>query len=138
MDGDPQHAGFQFRASNDVAEKTKKLTYYLHPDGSKGEMGKERNWPLDKGMVDLPWYVMSFVLGDKRTPLDYLNHPHNPKESRFSERDYGRFGGYFQADITKDHPLVVNYRLWLQDGEMTKEQAEGLQAFASPPMITVK
>src|SRR5262249_41909440 len=33
LGGDPQHAGFQFRASNDVAEKTAKQTYYLRPDG---------------------------------------------------------------------------------------------------------
>jgi hypothetical protein len=134
VDGDPQHAGFQFRASNDVAEKTKKLTYYLHPDGSKGEMGKERNWPQDKKMVDLPWYVMSFVLDDQRYSVCYLNHPTNPKETRFSERDYGRFGGYFQRDITEEQPLVVTYRLWLQTGEMTKNQADNLYwAFALPP-----
>jgi len=48
-----------------VAEKTKKQTYYLHPDG-KGELGKERNWPQDKTMVDLPWYVVSFVLDNNR------------------------------------------------------------------------
>jgi hypothetical protein len=139
VDGDPQHAGFQFRAANDVAEKTKKLTYYLHPDGSKGEMGKERNWPQDKTMVDLPWYAVSFVLDDQRYTTVYLNHPGNPKETRFSERDYGRFGGYFQQDITEEQPLVVNYRLWLQPGEMTQEQAQALRAdFASPPKTTVK
>ena len=31
VDGDPQHAGFQFRASGEVAEKTKNQTYYLGP-----------------------------------------------------------------------------------------------------------
>jgi hypothetical protein len=139
VDGDPQHAGFQFRAANDVAEKTKKLTYYLHPDGSKGDMGKERNWPQDKTMVDLPWYAMSFVLDEQRYTTVYLNHPRNPKESRFSERDYGRFGGYFAQDVTEQQPLVVNYRLWLQPGEMTQQQAEGLRtAFATPPKMLVK
>ena len=123
VDGDPQHAGFQFRAANDVAEKTKKLTYYLHPDGAKGEMGKERNWPQDKTLVDLPWYAMSFVLDNQRYSVVYLNHPQNPKETRFSERDYARFGGYFERVITEETPLVVNYRLLLQPGEVTKEQA---------------
>jgi hypothetical protein len=138
VDGDPQHAGFQFRASNDVAEKTSKLTYYLHPDG-KGEMGKERNWPQDKAMVDLPWYVLSFVLDGQRYSVCYVNHPSNPKETRFSERTYGRFGGYFAADITEAQPLVVHYRLWLQNGEMTPEQAAALRAaFAPPPKTGVK
>ena len=122
-----------------MAEKTKKLTYYLHPDGSKGEMGKERNWPQDKSMVDLPWYAMSFVLNNQRYTVVYLNHPNNPKDSRFSERDYGRFGGYFACDITEEHPLVVNYRLWLQPGEMTQDQAQMLRtAFAAPPKTMVK
>ncbi len=139
VDGDPQHAGFQFRAHNDVAAITKKQTYYLHPDGSKGEMGKERNWPGDKSMVDLPWYAMSFVLGKERYSVCYLNHPSNPKETRFSERDYGRFGGYFEREITEDRPLVVNYRLWLQNGEITPEQARALaSAFAAPPNGRVK
>jgi hypothetical protein len=156
VDGDPQHAGFQFRAANDVAvdveeykEKAKKAkkekkefepapTYYLHPNG-KGGLGTERNWPADKSMVDLPWYAMSFVLTKQRYTTCYLNHPSNPKETRFSERDYGRFGGYFQRDITAEQPLVVSYRLWLQTGEMTQEQASALRtAFASPPNCVVK
>jgi hypothetical protein len=139
VDGDPQHAGFQFRAHNDVAAKTKGQTYYLHPDGTKGELGKERNWPGDKTMVDLPWYAMSFVLDGQRYTACYLNHPDNPKETRFSERDYGRFGGYFARDITPEEPLVVHYRLWLQTDGMAEEQGAGLhRAFASPPKTTVK
>lgn len=140
VDGDPQHAGFQFRAANDVAEKTAKQTYYLRPDG-KGELGATRNWdPKTKqGPVDLPWDVMCFVLDEKRYSVVYMNHPSNPKETRFSERDYGRFGGYFQHDITEEQPLVVNYRLWLQEGEMTQDQAQALwTVFASPPKTTVK
>jgi hypothetical protein len=138
LDGDPQHAGFQFRAANDVAEKTAKQTYYLRPDG-KGEPGKTRNWPQDKTMVDLPWYAMSFVLDGQRYTVCYLNHPKNPKESRFSERDYGRFGGYFEYDLTPETPLELNYRLWLHKGEMTLEQAQALyDAFATPPRFSVK
>jgi hypothetical protein len=138
LDGDPQHAGFQFRASNDVADKTAKQTYYFHPDG-QGAPGATRNWPQDKGMIDLPWYAMSFVLDNQRYTCCYLNHPHNPKESRFSERDYGRFGGYFMQDVTEKQPLVVNYRLWLQNGEMSPEQAAALHAaFAKPPRTNVK
>jgi len=128
LDGDPQHAGFQFRAANDVATTTKKQTFYLHPDGTKGEPGKERNWPADKGMVDLPWYAVNFELDAKRYSVTYLNHPSNPTPTRFSERDYARFGGYFEAEVTEKTPLVVQYRLWLQNGEITAEQASALRA----------
>src|SRR5260370_17366727 len=92
LDGDPQHAGFQFRAANEVAGKeSAKQTYYLRPDG-KGAFGATRNWePKTKeGPVNLPWDAMSFVLGGKRYTVAYLNSPQNPKESRFIERDYRR------------------------------------------------
>jgi hypothetical protein len=82
---------------------------------------------------------MSFVLDGQRYTACYLNHPDNPKETRFSERDYGRFGGYFARDITPEEPLVVHYRLWLQTDGMAEEQGAGLhRAFASPPKTTVK
>jgi hypothetical protein len=140
LDGDPQHAGFQFRAANEVAEKSAKQTYYLRPDG-KGEPGATRNWdPKTKqGPVNLPWDAMSFVVGGQRYTAAYLNSPNNPRESRFSERDYGRFGCYFEDDLTGEHPLVVNYRVWLEDGEMTGEQVQGLyDALAQPPRVSVK
>jgi hypothetical protein len=141
IDGDPQHAGFQFRAANEVADKKQAAqTYYLRPDG-KGKLGDTRNWDpkTKKGPVDLPWDVLSFVLDNQRYSVCYMNHPQNPKESRFSERDYGRFGCYFEHDLTEKTPLVVHYRLWLQNGEMTQAQAEALAAaFAAPPRTMVK
>jgi hypothetical protein len=140
LDGDPQHAGFQFRAANEVASKeSAKQTYYLRPDG-KGDFGATRNWePKKGGPTDLPWDAMSFVVGGQRYTACYLNSPHNPRESRFSERDYGRFGCYFEYELTDDHLLLVNYRLWLQDGEMSVAQAQALyEAFADSPRAMVK
>ena len=140
LDGDPQHAGFQFRAANDVAAKTAKQTYFLRPDG-KGKPGETRNWDpkTKKGPVNLPWDAMSFVLDGKRYTAAYLNNPRNPGESRWSERDYGRFGCYFPYELTADRPLVATYRVWLQDGEMTGPQVEALHtSFASPPTVSVK
>jgi hypothetical protein len=138
LDGDPQHAGFHFRADNEVSAKTKGQTYYLRPDG-KGSPGQTRNWPQNKDHVNLPWDVMSFVLGEQRYSVAYLDRPTNPKEARFSERDYGRFGSYFAYELTKANPLVVAYRVWLQEGEMTGPQAAHLDAcFVRPVRVTVK
>ena len=79
------------------------------------------------------------MLDGKRYTAAYLNKPTNPRPSRFSERDYGRFGCYFEAEVTKDRPLVVDYRVWLQDGEMTGPQVQALStAFVMPPQVTVK
>ena len=146
LQGDPQHAGFQFRAHNDVHEqKNDKLTYYLRPDG-KGPFCEKpdtatRNWDpkTKKGPINLPWDAGSFVIDGKRYTVAYLNHPNNPGESRWSERDYARFGCYFEYDLTADRPLVVNYRVWLQDGEMIGDQVEALsRAFVQPPKVTLK
>lgn len=127
LDGDPQHAGFQFRASQEVPDKTAKLTYYIRPDG-KGKPGETRNWPDVKTHANLPWHALSFVLGDQRYTCCYLDRPENPKESRFSERDYGRFGSYFVATVEPEKPLGVNYRIWLQEGEMTVDQVAAKDA----------
>jgi hypothetical protein len=132
LDGDPQHAGFQFRATQEVPDKTAKETYYLRPDG-KGEPGKFRNWDHAKPDAtenakteNMPWNALSMVVDGRRYTVVYLDHPDNPKPARYSERDYGRFGSYFVADVTKDQPLEVKYRLWVQPGEMTVEQCEAL------------
>lgn len=128
LDGDPQHAGFHFRA-NAAVEKNSKQTYFIRPDG-KGTPGQEKNWAKGKGPVNLPWNAMSFVLEGKRYTVVYLDHPSNPKEARQSERAYGRIGTYFEYDLTPEKPLRVRYRLWFQEGEPTVEECESLsQAF---------
>ena len=138
LDGDPQHAGFHFRAAQEVAAGDQKRTYYLRPDG-KGGPGETRNWPGDAEHVNLPWNAMSFVVADQRYTALYIDRPDNPKEARFSERSYGRFGSYFEYEITEENPLKVNYRLWIQEGEMTVEEAQRLcDDFVHPPTVTVE
>lgn len=135
--GDPQHAGFQFRATQDVPDKTAKQTYYVRPDG-KGEPGKFRNYPGNKEHVNLAFNAMSIVVDDQRYTIAYLDQPTNPKEARFSERDYGRFGSYFETEVTEEQPLRVNYRIWVQEGEMTPEQVARLSNdFVHPVKVQV-
>ena len=138
LDGDPQHAGFHFRANSSM-EKNTKETVFIRPDG-KGKPGEEKNWdPKTKmGPVNLPWDAMSFVFDGKRYTVVYLDNPDNPKESRTSERCYGRIGSYFVYDLTKEKPLKVKYRLWFQEGEPTVEQCEALsKAFVANPTVKV-
>ncbi|MCX7664765.1 MAG: PmoA family protein [Gemmataceae bacterium] len=128
LDGDPQHAGFHFRSHVLVEEKTENETYFLRPHG-KGEKGKEENWANAKSpasTINRPWTAMSFVIADKRYTTVYIDHASNPKEARQSERKYGRVGTYFEYDLTKDKPLKVQYRLWVQEGEVTSEQCDDL------------
>ncbi len=143
LDGDPQHSGFHFRANNEVADQfnaKKPETYFLRPDG-KGKIGEERNWDpkTKKGPVNLPWDAMSFTVAGKRYTALYLDHPDNPKEARGSERVYGRIGSYFEYNLTKDKPLRVQYRIWIQEGEMTVEQCEAMsRAFTEPVKVELK
>ena len=82
---------------------------------------------------------MSFVLGGQRYTAAYLDRPTNPKEARFSERTYGRVGSYFVTTVTKEKPLVVVYRVWLQKGQMKPEEiAAKAAAFVEPAAVTVK
>ena len=148
LDGDAQHAGFQFRADNEVAKRqAEKLVYYLRPDG-KGEPGATRNPvkgksaddPVNKVVVNQPWNVMSFVLGTQRYSAAYIDNPQNPQPSFASERAYGRFGGWFgkQTLVAGGQPIEIRYRVWLQRGEMTSAAAERISHdFAAPPRITL-
>ena len=139
IDGDPQHAGFQFRAHNDVDALTAGETVYVRPDGV-GKPGETRNWDpkTRQGPVNLPWDAMSFVLGGKRYTVAYLDHPMNPKEARFSERDYGRFGSYFEYTIDAGRPLTVRYRIWLQEGLMKPDEVAALSDdFVEPVQVMV-
>jgi hypothetical protein len=138
LDGDPQHAGVQFRADNEVFAKTSEQTIFVRPDGT-GKRGETRNWDPNtrKGPVNLPWNAMSFVLKSKRYTVAYLDHPKNPKEARFSEREYGRIGSYFEYTVKKDKPLTVNYRFWLREGLMKPEEVAALSTnFIEPVEAT--
>ncbi len=133
LDGNAPHAGFHFRAPQEVAAETEKLTYYLRPDG-KGQLGQARG-----SAMDLPWDAISFVLGDDRYTVVYLDRPTNPKPVEYNERTYGRFGSFFRYELDQGKDLAVSYRLWLQDGEMTAEQAAALSAdFVEPVKVSIR
>ena len=139
LDGDPQHAGVQFRAIDSVAKENASQTYYLRTDG-KGAPGETRNWnhkdlddPMNSQCVDRPWNAQSFVVDGKRYTAIYLDNPANPKPARYSERDYGRFGSYFVHDLKPGRPLKVRYRIILLEGETTVEDCQEFsQQFVFP------
>jgi len=121
LDGDPQHAGFHFRASA-VGRREDGEADLLHPSRRPRQVRRDAQLARQQGAPQLPWDAMCFVMGDKRYTMAYLDRPDNPKEARFSERDYGRFGSYFQKTLEKGDKLSVRYRLWLQEGEMKGDE----------------
>jgi len=87
LDGDPEHAGVQFRPANEVVRKD---TVYVFP--------KEGAVPQKD--LDYPWVGETFTLHGKRYSVVEMSHPHNPKKTRWSAyRDYARFGAFPKADL---------------------------------------
>ncbi len=110
LDGDPEHAGMQYRPHNDVASGPAegKAKYLFHADGIDPKKDK-----------DLPWVVLKYELDGKSYVVQYMNHPSNPKSAIYSAyRDYGRFGSFFKTTIKKGETLKLHYRIWIGRGDM--------------------
>lgn len=114
--GDRQHAGFQFRAAQYVAEKNN--ARYIRPRGFPQQPAayqvNDRKEPNKH--INLGWLAMSFEYQGKTFTVEYMEDPSLPKPSRYSERPYGRFGAFFEAKLTEGKPLVLRYRLRISTG----------------------
>jgi hypothetical protein len=131
LDGDPEHAGFQYRPHNDVAAggKEVKATYLFHEDGIDPRRDK-----------DLPWVGMSYGLNGKQYSVQHINHPTNPKETVYSAyRDYGRFGAFFKKRIKAGETLSLRYRIWVLEGQMPRREdlASKYSVFVDSPRVEV-
>jgi hypothetical protein len=131
LNGDPEHAGLQYRAHNDVnaGGEDVKATYLFHKNGTN-----------PKKDHDLPWAAMSDGLSSGRYSVQHMNHPDNPKPTVYSAyRDYGRFGAFFKKEIGAGRTLMLRYRIWVGQGRMPKrrEPANGYLAFVNAPEVEV-
>ena len=121
LNGDPEHAGCQFRPAQEVA-KNKSAKYLFHAEGIDPKKDK-----------DLPWVAESFQIGDKKFFAQHMSHPSIPKGNTYSAyRDYGRFGAYFVKTVAKGDSLELRYRITVGEGEMPTREAcaEAYKAFA--------
>lgn len=111
LEGDPEHAGIQYRPANEVVAKE---TVYVFPKENAKATAD----------LDYPWVGETYTLDGERHSVVDLNHPDNPKGTKFSAyRDYGRFGAFFQKEIPSGESLTVNYRFLIADGEMPPAEA---------------
>lgn len=115
LNGDPEHAGVQFRPSQQVAEN-QSAAYTFHKEG------------IDpKKDLDLPWVAESFQVGDAWWSVQHMNHPSNPDGARWSAyRDYGRFGPFTVAKIADGESVTFRYRFRVTQGK--SQDREHLQA----------
>lgn len=106
LDGDPEHAGAQFRPSEKIdAAKTE----YLFP-GENIDAHKDQ---------DLPWAAEIFTVEGKTFTVVILNDPSNPKGTRYSAyRNYGRFGAFPVLKAATDAPATLHYKWLVAEGEV--------------------
>lgn len=123
LDGDRQHAGFQFRAAQEVADKNS--ARYVRPSGfpedPKAFEVDDRKDP--NGHINLGWLAMTYEVDGQRFTAEYFEDPSLPKPSRYSERPYGRFGAFFQTKIEPEKPLVMKYRVNVSAGATPSREA---------------
>ncbi|MEO6436642.1 MAG: DUF6807 family protein [Tepidisphaeraceae bacterium] len=114
LEGDAHHAGFHFRAAQEVAQ-TKGVdgkegsATYLRPATAK-HMGNDI-WS------DCAWTICAFDVKGKHYEVTLLDHQSNPRPTTFSTRPYGRFGAFFTADVQRGSSLRVRYRVIIRSGE---------------------
>jgi len=94
------HAGFQFRAANEVAYH-RSSTRYVIPRGSR----------RINDSVNGPWCVQSPVVLEKRYAIQHMDHPSNPGPTVYSTRQYGRFGAFFPTSLEPGKPVQCQYRI---------------------------
>lgn len=132
LDGDPEHAGIQFRPANEV-DKTK--TVYLYA-------GRDVN---PHKATDLAWIGETFWLNGQSYSVVQMNHPDNPAGTRVSAyRNYGRFGMFPTATVKAGASRTFRYRFLVAEGAMPS--AEVIQAACNAftgkpddvPLVTTK
>ena len=131
IDGDPEHAGAQFRPAEKI-DGTK--TTYVYP-------GKD---VLIHKVRDLTWVAEVFTIEGKTFTALLLNHPSNPKDTAFSAyRDYGRFGAFPKGVATQESPFRLRYKWLIAAGDVRDPAAfqQAYNAFAGTneptPPVTV-
>jgi hypothetical protein len=105
LNGDPEHAGVQYRPANNVNKEATR--YFFAMDSADPK--KDR---------DYPWVAETYELEGERYSVIHLNHVENPKGTIYSAyRDYGRFGAFFKKDLVFGDALKLNYRFQIYRGE---------------------
>ncbi len=126
LNGDPEHAGFQYRPHDGVAKGPAgvKAKYLFHKEGIDPKKNK-----------DLPWVALEYGLNGKRYNVQYMSDPANPNPDAVysAYRDYGRFGEFFKHTIPAGQTLKLRYRIRVGEGSVPdrKSLAKQYTAFTT-------
>ncbi len=116
--GDAHHAGMQVRMSNEVVD-TEHDTEFILPEYAV---------ELDNDIVGKAWWLCgSMVVGGKRYWVLHLTAPDLVTgQPQYSTRPYGRFGAFFEPDLTPDTPLRLAFRVIWSESPLDRERCEAL------------
>jgi len=124
LEGDRQHAGFQFRAAQVVAERNS--ARYQRP--AEIDQRPEAIQVGDRGNppphINLGWFAMNCEVKGQRYTIEYFDNPGLPRPALFSERPYGRFGTFFKTVLNEDRPLELKYRVVVRAGTSSVEEIQ--------------
>jgi len=150
LSGDSQHAGFHFRAANEVGlEPTTKPGATTRPGTGGGSAtyirptsAVDTKHPSKDVWGDCPWVYCGFKVKGYPYGVTEMNGPTNPQPTVFSTRPYGRFGAFFDGQsVSPDKPLKLKYRFIIRDGSTTpdvKQLDVEYQDYITPVKLTVK
>lgn len=124
LDGDPQHAGQQFRSLQQFAEKGAAPVRYLRPEGAKehgNDVWTECHWIA--GVLDVLDAKSPEADAAPAEPRPYtvlrIEGPNNPGKTTWSTRPYGRFGATRTTTITPKKPLRIDQYYVVANGAQT-------------------
>jgi hypothetical protein len=107
LDGDPEHAGIQYRPADQV---DRKQTTYLFPTDDI-DPKKDR---------DMPWVGETYHLGEHTYSVVELNDvSDNPQGTVWSAyRDYGRFGAFPRIELPRGETVTLRYGFRVKTGDL--------------------
>jgi len=113
LNGDPEHAGIQYRASQKVAQNNS--AKYLFPVDNAKQMK----------YAGLPWAAQTTDIDGQKWTVQQMWHLGNPDgKPRWSAyRDYGRFGVYPSYKLKDGEKLTLRFRFRVTKGEAPSRAA---------------
>ncbi len=109
LDGDAQHAGFQFRAADEVAASPADTVTVLAagaaavasvPEGVRGAV-----------IADARWVAQRYTIAGRRCTVLHCDHPDNARPTVYGVRPYGRFGAFPRVHLAAGETVRLRYRI---------------------------
>lgn len=120
LKGDPHHAGMHARMANEVC---------FHPWSTKFVLPEDAKPKPDSRVEDAWWVCASVRVDGRRYWLFHATHPGSmPAPPEYSARKYGRFGAFWESEVTPEKPLYCRFRIVVATKPLDRDTCEALYA----------